>query len=70
MVDNSENDIKKGGCECTNTAQLPQERYSPEGCTCEHDYEYLGSIFTSTEELLAFRERLRSMKSVSQSVML
>jgi hypothetical protein len=67
-MENSEKYIKETGCEWMNTAQLPQNRYSPEGCTCEHDKEYLGSIFTSTKELLTSWEWLRSMKSVSQSV--
>ena len=69
-MENSEKYIKETGCEWTNTAQLPQNRQSPEGCTFEHDKEYLGPIFTSTEELLTSWEWLRSMKSVSQSVLL
>jgi hypothetical protein len=64
-MENSEKYIKETGCEWTNTAQLPQSRKSPEGCTCEHDKEYLRSIFTSTEEILTSREWLRPMKSVS-----
>ena len=68
MVKNSEKYIKETGCEWTNTAQLPQNRWIPEGCTCEHDKEYLGSIFTSIEELLTSPQWLRSTKSVCQSV--
>jgi len=67
-VENSEKYIKETGCEWTNTAQLPQNRWRPEGRTCEHDKEYLGSIFVSTEELSTSLELLRSMKSVSLSV--